>query len=496
MPGLRVIADVASAPQARLKPDIIGLGGLTALVIGVTSPAIGLYACWGPIEAAAGPIAPLVFLAALAITLPTALSYASLNHHAPSAAATASWLWRTVGPATGLLAGLVMVTYFTMGAVTVPLLAGLFLRDLLDWLHAPIEPSAAVAIGIVVQSAVVGWICLRGAEASVKTTIRLMVMEAAVVLALSATILWVKAGQPGGVTLAPFDPSQATAGAAGFWAAMILGMLAFSGFDAVATAAEEAKAPRTHVPRALFWGLAIVALFWAANSWVLTLSTPPKTVAAYNAQGLTAITPVASAYWGWGKLVVIATAFTGLTAIYIGCVQGASRVVFALARHGLLPAPLAAVRGERRVPVGAVTLVVAACAVLALVSFALLDDALDAFTWWSGALVFFAAIAFTGVNVANLLYFRRIAPGRFQWLQNLAVPVVGVAANLYLVYAAFFVSLWSAPFRTGRSVVLGCLALLALQIIAVAWMRLRRSDLLRADAPIGVDVGPSPAGAP
>src|ERR1700688_3974218 len=88
--------------SARLKGNVVGPWGLAALVIGVTSPAIGLYATWGPIEATAGPIAPLVFLAALIITLPTVLSYASLSRHAPSAGAAASWLWTTVNPTTGL----------------------------------------------------------------------------------------------------------------------------------------------------------------------------------------------------------------------------------------------------------------------------------------------------------------------------------------------------------------------------------------------------------
>src|SRR5271163_2996314 len=105
-----VEADLAQ----RLKPNVIGPWGLTALVIGITSPAIGLYAMWGPIEAATGPVAPLVFLAALAITLPTVLSYASLNRHAPSAGAAAAWLWTTVNATTGLIAGLVMMTYFIM----------------------------------------------------------------------------------------------------------------------------------------------------------------------------------------------------------------------------------------------------------------------------------------------------------------------------------------------------------------------------------------------
>ena len=477
-----------SAVPPRLKPDVIGPLGMAALVIGITSPAIGLYALWGPMQAAAGPVAPLVFLAALVINLPTVLSYASLNRHAPSAGAAAAWLWTTIGPATGLAAGMVMTTYFIMGAITVPLMFGLFFRDLLDWAHIPLPGMAALAVGLLLHSAITAWICLRGAEASIKTTIRLMLIEAGVVLALSATILWVKAGQPGGINLGPFMPSHASQGMAGFWTAVLLGMLAFSGFDAVVTATEEAKAPREHVPRVLIGGIIAVALFWAFNSWVLTLSTPPDKVVEYNSQGLSAITPVARAYWGRGELIVIATAFTGLTAIYIGMVQGASRLVFALARHKLMPAPFATLHGDRRVPSAAVLAVVGVCVAVGLVSLALLRNGVDAFVWWSNALVFFAALTYIGVNVANLLYFRRILPEHFGIVRNGVIPVLGVAMNLYLIYAAFFSSLWTAPFRTGRSVVIVCVALFAAQLVVVGWVKLRRPDLLKGAAPI--EVGP------
>ena len=237
------------AGAQRLEANVIGPWGLAALVIGVTSPAIGLYATWGPIESMAGPIVPLVFLAALVITLPTVLSYASLNRHAPSAGAAATWLWVTVNPTTGLVAGLVMSTYFLMAATSVPLLFGLFFRDLLDSMHWGIPGMASLVAGLVLQSALIAWLCLRGAEVSVKATIRLMIIETGVVLALSATILWIKAGQSGAINLGPFDPVHATQGLAGFWRAVILGLLAFSGFDVVATAAEEAQAPRENVPR-------------------------------------------------------------------------------------------------------------------------------------------------------------------------------------------------------------------------------------------------------
>ena len=472
--------------SARLKSDVIGPWGLAALVIGVTSPAIGLFATWGPIEATAGPIAPLVFLAAMIIILPTVLSYASLNRHAPSAGAVSHWLGTAVNPATGMAAGLVMICYLLMSAITVPLLFALFFRDMLGWLHVAIPGMTALVTGLVIQSGIVTWICLRGAEASIKTTIRLTLLETAVVLALSITILWVKAGQPGGINLGPISPGHATQGLSGFWAAIILGILAFSGFDVVATAAEESRAPREHIPTVLIAAVVGMALFWAVNAWVLTLSAPPGEVEKYNAEGLTAITPIARNYWGWGSVVVIGTAFTGLTAIYIASVQGASRVIFHLARSGVLPAPFAGLKGEKRVPHVAVVFAMLTCVAMGLLSLAILRNGLDAFVWWSSAMVFFAALTFTAVNVANILYFRRILPEQFNVVRHLFVPSVGIIFNFYLIYAAFFSALWSAPFRTGRSIVFMCLVLLALLLLIVAWVRFARSEP-KTRAPSGIE---------
>src|ERR1044071_2734833 len=94
----------AEHPGQRLKPNTIGPWGLAALAIGITSPAMGLYALWGPMQTAAGPITPLVFLAAMLMTLPTAVSYALLNREAPSTAAASAWVWAAVGPVAGFQA--------------------------------------------------------------------------------------------------------------------------------------------------------------------------------------------------------------------------------------------------------------------------------------------------------------------------------------------------------------------------------------------------------
>jgi amino acid transporter len=473
-----------STGAQRLKPNTIGPWGLAALAIGITSPAMGVYALWGPMQVAAGPITPLIFLASMLLTLPTALSYAQLNKRAPTAAAAASWLWIAVGPSAGFLAGLLMTTYFLMAAIAQPLMFALFFRDFLEQFQLSLPTAATLILGVLVSTLPVAWVCLRGAESSIRSTVLLMLIETVVVVALSVTIMVVNARAPGGIDLSAFDVRQSN-GLAGFWMAMVLGVLAYCGFDVVSTAAEEAHAPREYVPKAILLTVVGIAFFWALNAWAFTLSTPDAQVREYTSKGLTAITPMAQNYWGWGSLIVILTAFTGLTAVFISSVQGTSRIVFALARHGLLPRSFARLHGEKRVPITAVTGVLAAVVVLDLATLHVLGNGLESFTWWANALVFFATLTFLAVNVACAVYFWRYARADFRIIKHLIIPAAGALLNSYLIYAAFFSALWAGTWRTGKSVVLGSVVLLAVQVCAVVAMRTLRPETLKQGAPIG-----------
>jgi amino acid transporter len=475
------------APRDRLQTNTISPIGLAALAIGVTSPAMGLFALWGTMEAATGPVTPVVVLAAMLITLPTGISYAVLNSRFPSAGAASTWLWRSVSPVAGFTAGLWMTTYFLMATMSVPVMFAMFFADFTRVLHIPISHLNALYLGVVLSTIPVAFLCLRGAEASVKVTVRLMVIESFVVLALSATILFFKAHEPGGITLAPFNPANATQGIPGFWSGMVVGVLGFCGFDVVSTAAEEAHAPRTHLPRAIFITLIGMALFWALNGWAFTLGIPVQQVVDYTNAGVPAVTGIAERYWGFGSLAIDLIAFTGVTAVYLSCVQGSSRIIFALARHRLLPRAFGRVHGERRVPRNAVLAVILSAVVVDLVTLVILRNGLDTFNWWSFALVFFATLTFMAVNLANGVYFFRFAREDFRFVKNLLVPAVGFLVNAYLLYAAFFSALWASDLPTGRSVVIGCLIFLVIETVAVVYMRSASPQLFLQDAPINAD---------
>jgi amino acid transporter len=480
-------ASSSTTSDVRLKKNTISPVGLAALAIGITSPAMGLFALWGTMEAATGPVTPLIFLSAMLVTMPTGISYAVLNSRFPSAGAASTWMWRSISPLAGFLAGLTMSTYFLMATVSAPIMFAMFLADFLRIIKLPISHLDALYCGIIVSTIPVAFFCLRGAEASVKVTVRLMFIESFVVLALSATILFLKAGEVGGIDFGAFNPGNATQGLTGFWSAMVVGVLGFCGFDVVSTAAEEAHAPRTHLPRAIFITLVGMALFWALNAWVFTLSIPVDRVVAYTRAGIPAVTGIAERYWGFGSLTVDIIAFTGVTALYLSCVQGSSRIVFALARHGLLPALFGRLAGQRRVPRNAVLGVLACAVVLDIVTLIVLRNGLDVFNWWSFALVFFATLTFMAVNLANAVYFFRFARQDFSLFTNLLIPVVGFFVNAYLLYAAFFSALWSSDLPTGRSVVVGSVVILAVEVAAAIYMRASSPGLFRQDAPINAD---------
>lgn len=458
----------------RLRAGSIGPLGLAALAIGITSPAMGLYGQWGPMQVAAGPITPLIYVAALFVTLPTAISYARLNRHFPSAGAASTWLWIAAGPSLGFLTGLAMAAYFAFATIAQPLIFALFFRDLLVLAGAALPDMAAMTAGILISIGIIGWVALRGAETSIRATVMLMIAETFVVVALTLTILGRRWGE---LSLAPLDPANAAHGLAGFWSAMILGVLGFCGFDVVSTAAEETHAPGRHVPAAILITVIGITVFWALNALVLTHAVPPQTVARLAAQGLTPVTPIAAAYWGGGSLIVVLTALTGILAVLISCVHGTSRIVFALARHGLLPSALGQLSGERRVPRVAMATLLLLATMLCIATLFLVGNGLASFVWWANGLVFFATLTFLAVNLACLFYLRRFPAGDPWWMRGPVIPLLGVAANLYLLYAAFFQSLWSAGGALGRSVVVTCIALLAVQAGAVLLLRRTRPGL-------------------
>src|SRR5229473_2457803 len=107
---------------------------------------------------------------------------------------------------------------------------------------------------------------------------------------------------------------------------------AYIGFDAVSTAAQEARNPQRDMPIGILGSLAICTVLYLALGWTLT--------GVVNYRQLGTAAPVAMAIQAtgvrWGSLVVMLGTFAGLTTTMLVMLLGQSRVFYLMSNDGLL----------------------------------------------------------------------------------------------------------------------------------------------------------------
>jgi APA family basic amino acid/polyamine antiporter len=135
----------------------------------------------------------------------------------------------------------------------------------------------------------------------------------------------------------PFiPPNQGSFGAFG-WSGIARGagviFFAYIGFDAVSTAAQEARNPQRDMPIGILGSLAVCTVLYVALGLMLT--------GVVNYRVLNTAAPVAVGIQAtgvrWGSIVVMLGTFAGLTTTMLVMLLGQSRVFYSMARDGLLP---------------------------------------------------------------------------------------------------------------------------------------------------------------
>jgi APA family basic amino acid/polyamine antiporter len=140
----------------------------------------------------------------------------------------------------------------------------------------------------------------------------------------------------------PFAPN----GLQGIWTGAALIFFAYIGFDAVSTAAEETKKPQTDMPFAMIASLIITSVLYIAVTLVLTglvpwthLGTAEPLATAFSERGLN----IAAG-------IIAVGALTATTSVLLVFQLGQPRILFSMARDGLLPPAVAKIHKKHRTP--------------------------------------------------------------------------------------------------------------------------------------------------
>jgi APA family basic amino acid/polyamine antiporter len=150
----------------------------------------------------------------------------------------------------------------------------------------------------------------------------------------------------------PFIPENTTGkfgdfGLSGVMRASAIIFFAYIGFDAVSTAAQEARNPSRDMPIGILGSLIICTVLYILMSAVLTGMVPYPQL---NDAAPVAVALQAHPGLNWLTVWVIVGAIAGLTSVILVMILAQARIFLTMAKHGLLPPAMARVHPKFRTP--------------------------------------------------------------------------------------------------------------------------------------------------
>jgi amino acid transporter len=242
---------------------------------------------------------------------------------------------------------------------------------------------------------------------------------------------------PGGhtFTLDVFKVPEGTPTSALFLG-VVFGFLSFAGFEAAATLGEEARHPRRDIPRAIL-GTAIfggVYFVFVTAIEVMGFGTDKAGTDAFIASG-SLLGDLGSQYIGaWvGDLITLGAAVSAFGCC-LACAVGASRLLFAFGRDGVVGGRVGVVGERRGTPhVAAVAVVIGAFVIIAVDALVFGAEAFDVFLWSGtiGTLILLVAYALATIGAMRLLFFsgQRRVPA---W--EIVIPILALIVLVYTLY--------------------------------------------------------------
>jgi amino acid transporter len=378
---------------------------------------IAPYAVFGFVWVIARGMVPLAYLVGLIGMLFTAMSYAAISRAFPLAGSVYTYAQRGLHEIAGFFAGWLILLDYILVPALLYVISAVALSGLM-----PAIPVWTWLVFFVVLNAVVN---LRGIQFTAQVNWYLLLAELATLalfIVLGLVALYHGSGA-GALTLKPiYDP--AVFSLATVVGATSIAVLSFLGFDGISTLAEESKGGLNSVARATLFSLALVGALFIAQTWIATdlargmqFSSPDT--AFYE------ITERAGGRW-LRLITILAVVVSNGIANAIAAQSAVSRVLFAMARDGKLPAVLARIHPRYKSPYIS-TLLVSVVSLIVGLAFAQRVDAL-------ASIVNFGALcSFLLLHVAVVNYFMRRQQSR-NWLQHLVFPALGFIVIAYVLF--------------------------------------------------------------
>ncbi|AWI24963.1 amino acid permease [Flavobacterium pallidum] len=364
---LNQLLEEASESEKGLKKTL-SASGLVALGVGAIIGA-GLFSITGLAAATnAGPAITISFLVAAFGCIFAGLCYAEFSSMIPVAGSAYTYSFATMGEFIAWVIGWDLVLEYAVGAATVSIswsrYLGKFLHgygiDLPDnFMLSPFE-GGIINVPAVLIVMVMSLILMRGTKESAFVNGIIVLLKVSVVLTFIA-VGWQYIRPENYHPYIPENTGDFGAfGFSGIIRAAAIVFFAYIGFDAVSTAAQEAKNPKRDMPIGILLSLAICTVLYILFAHVMT------GVVNYQAfAGKDGIAPVAVAVeamghadasgmitpaYPWLNNAILLAILGGYASVILVMLMGQSRVFFSMSKDGLMPKVFSEVHSKFRTP--------------------------------------------------------------------------------------------------------------------------------------------------
>jgi amino acid transporter len=454
-------------PTQRALRRQIGLLGTISLSVGVMAPTLAMSVTGAQAARLIGRAAPLAFaFAAIGVAF-VAYGFIRLAGHFSHAGSVYAFTGLSLGPRAGFFSAWALLgTYTVFPTVSIMGIAifGVALLKSTGLAHSP--PWWPLALG---GWALIALLASRGARATIRSLLAVEIAAVALIVGLMGVIL-VKLGVgdaprglgftgsfvhiPPGVTLATI-----------VFAASV-GFLSFAGFEAAGSFGEESNRPTRSIPRSIVVSIAFGGVFYVLCMIVQTLGfgTDAAGVRAFAGSGAP-LGDLARSYVGAPMADVLdLVALLSAVGAGLGCASVCARMLFALARDGILRRELSGVSAATGAPATAQAFERAVS--LALIAGFAIGGATptDAFFYLATIGILNLLVMYVVTNLGALRFLFVAHPRRAPWWE-LVFPLGGIAFAVYTLYK----NLWPvppSPFDVFPYVVAGWLAV----GLAAAWL--------------------------
>jgi basic amino acid/polyamine antiporter, APA family len=370
-PMAALMNEAAETGEHTLKRTL-GAGGLTALGIGAIIGA-GLFSITGMAAANhAGPAITISFVVAALGCLFAGLCYAEFASMIPVAGSAYTYSYATMGEFIAWIIGWDLVLEYAVGAATVGISWSRYLVKFLEGfnVHLPHDLTVGPWDGGIINLPAVFIIVLMSSLLMKGTKESAFVNGIIVGLKVTVVLVFIFLGWKyiNNTNYNPYLIPATEPGHEGFfnhgWGGIIraaaIVFFAYIGFDAVSTAAQEAKNPKRDMPIGILASLAICTVLYILFAHVMTGVTSYTSFAgkdgiapvavAIDHMGTTDAAGVVTPDYPWLNRAILVAILAGYASVILVMLMGQSRVFFSMSKDGLIPKIFSAVNPKTQTP--------------------------------------------------------------------------------------------------------------------------------------------------